>query len=239
MRSHSLDLNPRLGFDNIRTLAGVAEPVKRRFADEALLPGMSPDSVKEALKGSPTTPSAPAGTSGSPGGRRSARTRRVFRGVLVLELGPGLHVRIVDLDRRPPSRSGDVPEDRLQGLHVRCAAAQVSDRVLDVVALHVHDHNIGELQDPLLVGCHEGLFVEDAALYDALDLGTLGLDKGPSPVKVRDLPVAAGAGALHGEHQLSLPALQVFRIRPDCGHDRSHEPHPQNHTTSRPEERAL
>jgi hypothetical protein len=50
MRSHSLDLDPRVGFDNMKTLATVADPVRRRRAEEALLSGMSPDSVKEGLK---------------------------------------------------------------------------------------------------------------------------------------------------------------------------------------------
>jgi len=53
MRSHALDLDPRVGFDNMRTLTTVADPVKRRRAEEALLSGMSPDSVKEGLKREP------------------------------------------------------------------------------------------------------------------------------------------------------------------------------------------
>jgi hypothetical protein len=53
MRSHALDLDPRIGFDNMRTLVAVADPVKRKEAEDALLSGLSPDSVKEGLRGEP------------------------------------------------------------------------------------------------------------------------------------------------------------------------------------------
>jgi len=86
MRSHALDLDPRIGFDNMRTLVAVADPVKRQEAEEALLSGVSPDSVKEGLKGEPPARDA--------GERLKEERERLERQIMRLRR------RIEEIDRR-------------------------------------------------------------------------------------------------------------------------------------------
>jgi hypothetical protein len=86
MKSHALDLDPRLGFDNMRTLVVVADPVKRQEAEEALLSGLSPDSVKEGLKGEPPVRDA--------GQRLKEERERLERQIVRLRR------RIEEIDRR-------------------------------------------------------------------------------------------------------------------------------------------
>jgi len=50
MKMHQYDLNPGLGADNMRFLAGIRNEDDRSGAENALLAGKSPDSVKTALK---------------------------------------------------------------------------------------------------------------------------------------------------------------------------------------------
>ena len=45
MQAYNMDLDPRVGFENMRTLTRMPDPAKRVEAERALLDGMSPDSV--------------------------------------------------------------------------------------------------------------------------------------------------------------------------------------------------
>jgi hypothetical protein len=49
VKMHTLDLPPEIGYENMRTLAGVADDTKREQAREAFLAGQSPDMVKTSL----------------------------------------------------------------------------------------------------------------------------------------------------------------------------------------------
>jgi hypothetical protein len=46
MKAHTMDLDPRVGFENMRTLAGIRDPAERDEAQEELRAGHSPDMVK-------------------------------------------------------------------------------------------------------------------------------------------------------------------------------------------------
>jgi hypothetical protein len=50
IKSHLFDLDPRVGYENMKTLARVADPDDRKAAEEAFLAGASPDMVKERLR---------------------------------------------------------------------------------------------------------------------------------------------------------------------------------------------
>jgi hypothetical protein len=50
VRMHKYDLNPETGADNMRFLAGISNEEKRLGAQNAILTGKSPDSVKIALR---------------------------------------------------------------------------------------------------------------------------------------------------------------------------------------------
>ena len=50
MRSHVMDLDPRIGFENMRTLTRVADPERREEAQAALLAGKSPDTIKQGIR---------------------------------------------------------------------------------------------------------------------------------------------------------------------------------------------
>jgi endonuclease V-like protein UPF0215 family len=49
----SYDLNPEVGADNMRFLAGIRDGDDRKAAETALIKGKSPDSVKTAIKKKP------------------------------------------------------------------------------------------------------------------------------------------------------------------------------------------
>lgn len=49
MRAHSMDLDSRLGWDNMRTVAAIRDDGDRKKAEEAFLAGSSPDMVKAAF----------------------------------------------------------------------------------------------------------------------------------------------------------------------------------------------
>jgi hypothetical protein len=46
MKAHTMDLDPRVGFENMRTLAGIRDATEREEAQEELRAGHSPDMVK-------------------------------------------------------------------------------------------------------------------------------------------------------------------------------------------------
>jgi hypothetical protein len=53
VRMHQYNLNPKTGPDNMRFLAGIANEEKRQAAENSLLEGRSPDTVKIALRQKP------------------------------------------------------------------------------------------------------------------------------------------------------------------------------------------
>jgi hypothetical protein len=56
---HRYGIDPRVGPDNMRYLAGIRSGEDRRQAEQALLEGKSPDSVKMALRGGTLPPALP------------------------------------------------------------------------------------------------------------------------------------------------------------------------------------
>ena len=53
VRMHQYNLNPETGADNMRFLAGITNEEKRQSAENSLLAGKSPDTVKIALRKKP------------------------------------------------------------------------------------------------------------------------------------------------------------------------------------------
>ena len=53
VRMHQYNLNPQTGADNMRFLAGISSEEQRQAAENALLAGKSPDTVKTALRKKP------------------------------------------------------------------------------------------------------------------------------------------------------------------------------------------
>ncbi len=51
MKARSYDLDPRVGFENMRSLAGIRDDAARMAAQEALIEGKSPDMVKAKFNG--------------------------------------------------------------------------------------------------------------------------------------------------------------------------------------------
>jgi hypothetical protein len=51
MKARSYDLDPRVGFENMRSLAGIRDDAVRMAAQEALIEGKSPDMVKAKFNG--------------------------------------------------------------------------------------------------------------------------------------------------------------------------------------------
>ena len=50
MKFSSLDLNPEIGYENMKIVAGIRDPVKVRQAEKAFLDGKSPDTVRREFK---------------------------------------------------------------------------------------------------------------------------------------------------------------------------------------------
>jgi hypothetical protein len=50
IKTHTYDISPSIGYDNMATVAGIADPDKRQEAEEAFAGGKSPDRVKAMLK---------------------------------------------------------------------------------------------------------------------------------------------------------------------------------------------
>jgi hypothetical protein len=51
MKAHTLDLDPRVGFENMRTLASIRDDASREKAQDELRGGHSPDMVKARYGG--------------------------------------------------------------------------------------------------------------------------------------------------------------------------------------------
>ncbi|MFP4373075.1 MAG: hypothetical protein ACLFPO_01990 [Spirochaetaceae bacterium] len=50
IKTHTYDITPSIGYDNMATVAGIADPDKRQEAEEAFAGGRSPDRVKAMLR---------------------------------------------------------------------------------------------------------------------------------------------------------------------------------------------
>jgi hypothetical protein len=50
MKIHSLNINPTVGYENMKILSRVREPEERKRLEEALEQGQSPDMIKHSLK---------------------------------------------------------------------------------------------------------------------------------------------------------------------------------------------
>jgi hypothetical protein len=50
IKTHTYDISPEIGYENMATVAGIADPDKRKEAEEAFAGGRSPDRVKAMLK---------------------------------------------------------------------------------------------------------------------------------------------------------------------------------------------
>lgn len=53
IKTHSYDIDPSIGYENMATVAGIADPDRRKEAEEAFAAGRSPDRVKAMLKKKP------------------------------------------------------------------------------------------------------------------------------------------------------------------------------------------
>lgn len=86
MKAHRQDLDPRVGFENMRTLAGIRDDGERAKAQAALLAGRTPDMVKAAFgaRAKPTDPRAALE-------EERSRIRRTIR---------RLQERLEEIDRR-------------------------------------------------------------------------------------------------------------------------------------------
>ena len=53
IKTHAYDIDPSIGYENMATVAGIADPDKRKQAEEAFGEGRSPDRVKAMLREKP------------------------------------------------------------------------------------------------------------------------------------------------------------------------------------------
>ena len=121
-------------------------------------------------------------------------------------------------------------EALLQGADVRVPAPQISQLLLEEVALHVHHQHVGKLQGIVGVGGGEGFLLGHAPLDHGGHFRVLGLDRRDPPVEERNLPEAPGARPLHADHELAgLAGLLVRGIRHHAGHDRAHKSEAHDH----------
>ena len=131
--------------------------------------------------------------------------------------------------RLRPDLLGDRAQGGLQRLHVGRAGADVAQRFLEVVALHIDDHDVGELQRLPIVSGHERFLLRDAPPDQLFDLGVLRLDRRDAAVEEWNLPVTPGAGPLHADDELGVAPLLVLGVRHHRGHDRAHETKSHHH----------
>ena len=95
IKAHSWNLDPRLGFDNMRTIARITDATKRRHAQEAFLKGWSPEQVKYELSSTEQEP--------QPLEKLLVEKDRITRSIKSLE------VKLVEIERR-------IEERRIKGL---------------------------------------------------------------------------------------------------------------------------
>jgi hypothetical protein len=53
IKTHTYDISPAIGYENMATVAGIADPDKRQEAEEAFAGGQSPDRVKAMIRQNP------------------------------------------------------------------------------------------------------------------------------------------------------------------------------------------
>ena len=109
---------------------------------------------------------------------------------------PGATVVSISVRHSGRDLLADRSHGGLQGGHLGLAGAQVAQFVLRVVALHVDDHAVGQLQAVAVVGGHQASsFSLHAPIDHGVDFGVFGLDRRLAAIQQRDLPVASRARA--------------------------------------------
>jgi len=107
-----------------------------------------------------------------------------------------------------------------EGGYVGMALAHVAQGFFQVVALHVHDDDVGKGEGVVGEGGGKGLLLENAAADHGSHFRVLGLDRGEAAVDVVDLPKGAGRGALHADNEFrGIARLLIHRVGDDTGHD--------------------
>ena len=96
--------------------------------------------------------------------------------------GAGRYRGFDEHERGSRDTFGNGMQRLFQRFHVGAASLEVAERFLEVVALHVDDNDVGELEGVFGERGDERLFIEDAALDHGVDFGVFGLDGGYSPV---------------------------------------------------------
>ena len=100
MRAHSMDLDPRVGFENMRTLGSIRNTARRTEAQEALLGGKSPDTVKFRYASPDGVPGVGVDTAGDPP-RAEVRVEMLRREKVSLERQiTRLEGKVAEIDRR-------------------------------------------------------------------------------------------------------------------------------------------
>jgi len=89
---------------------------------------------------------------------------------------PGATVVSMSTERGSRDTFGNGMQRLFQRFHVGAASLEVAERFLEVVALHVDDNDVGELEGVFGERGDERLFIEDAALDHGVDFGVFGLD---------------------------------------------------------------
>lgn len=51
MKVYAMDINPEIGFDSMKVVSSISDPVKRAEAEQSIADGMSIDMVKQSIKG--------------------------------------------------------------------------------------------------------------------------------------------------------------------------------------------
>jgi hypothetical protein len=103
MKADTYNLNPRVGFENMRSLAGIRDDGMRNAAQEALLAGKSPDMVKMSYGGK----KKPAGAREVLVEERKRIERTIDR----------LKAKLKEIDKRLDELTGDQPP--VKGKHGR------------------------------------------------------------------------------------------------------------------------
>ena len=113
-----------------------------------------------------------------------------------------------------------------QGGDFSPSLADVPEGLLEVVALYVHDDDIGQGKGIVGERGREGLLFQHAAADEGLHLGVFRLNGGDPAVEVGYLPVGARRGALHADDELAgFTGLAVYGVGHDPGHDGAHKAH--------------
>ncbi|OPY89882.1 MAG: hypothetical protein A4E72_00913 [Syntrophus sp. PtaU1.Bin208] len=116
----------------------------------------------------------------------------------------------------------DDPQALFQRGDLRMTGTDISQVLLEVITLHVHDNHIGKGKGLFREGGDQGLLLCDTTADERDNLRVLRLDRGDSPVEQGDLPERPHRWPLHADHELVRLARRfVDGIGHDAGHDRS------------------